>query len=58
MSDVSKTDVSKTNEWKLLRDQFDALVHDKNVREDSIEMFLDGHIRSRFGEWIAKAAQN
>ena len=37
----------KTNEWNLLKDQFDALVHDESVREDSIEKFLDDQIRRR-----------
>ena len=47
----------KTNEWNLLKDQFDALVHDESVREDSIEKFLDDQIRRRFGDWITRAAE-
>ena len=47
----------KTNEWSLLKDQFDALVHDESVREDSIEKFLDDKIRGRFGDWITRAAE-
>lgn len=45
------------NEWSLLKDRFDALVHDEGVREDSIEMILDDQIRRRFGEWIAQAVE-
>ena len=47
----------KTNEWNLVKDQFDALVHDESVQEDSIEKFLDDQIRRRFGEWISRAAE-
>jgi len=43
----------KTNEWNLLKDQFDALVHNEGAREDSLEQLLDGQIRRRFGELIA-----
>jgi len=46
----------KTNEWNLLKDQFDALVQNEGVREDSLEQLLDGQIRRRFGELIAWAA--
>ena len=46
----------KTNEWNLLKDQFNALVHDETVHEDSIEKFLDEQIRRRFGEFINWAA--
>lgn len=47
----------KSNEWNLLKDQFDALVHDESVREDSIETFFDDQIRRRFGDWITRAAE-
>ncbi len=47
----------KTSEWRLLKDQFDALVHDEGVREDSIEMFFGDQIRHRFGEWITWALE-
>ena len=45
----------KTNEWNLLREEFDALV-DEGVREDNLEQVLDKQIRRRFGELIAWAA--
>jgi hypothetical protein len=45
----------KTNEWKLLKEEFDALVH-KGVREDNLEQVLDEHNRRRLGELIAWAA--
>jgi hypothetical protein len=47
----------KTNEWNLLKDQFDALVHNEPEHEDSFEKFLDDQIRRRFGEWIARATE-
>ena len=43
----------KTNEWNLLKDQFDALVRNEGVRQDSLEQALDYEIRRRFGEVIA-----
>ena len=46
----------KTNEWNLLKDQFDVLVHGEHMRGDSIEMLFDDQIRRRFGEWITRAA--
>ena len=45
------------NEWSLLKDQFDALVDDEGVRENSIETILDEQIRRRFGDWIARALE-
>ena len=47
----------KTNEWNLLKDQFDALMHNEIKREDSFEKFLDDQIRRRFGEWISRAVE-
>ena len=47
----------KTNEWNLLKDRFDALVHNETGHEDTIEKVLDDQIRRRFGEWIARAAE-
>jgi hypothetical protein len=46
----------KTNEWNLLKDQFDALVHDESVDADSIEKILDVQFRRRFAELINRAA--
>ena len=42
----------KTNEWNLLKQQFDALLHDENVSADSIEEILDVEFRRRFAELI------
>ncbi|MGB8892932.1 MAG: hypothetical protein WCD13_01230 [Pseudolabrys sp.] len=47
----------KTNEWNLLKDQFDALAYSESVREDSIEKLFDDQIRRRFGEWITRTAE-
>jgi hypothetical protein len=41
----------------LLKEEFDALVHNKGVQhEDNFEQFFDDGIRRRFGEVIAWAA--
>ena len=45
----------KTNEWNLLKQQFDALLHDENVSADSIEEILDVEFRRRFAELIYRA---
>ena len=45
----------KTNEWSLLKHQFEALVHDENVSADSIEEGLDVEFRRRFAELIYRA---
>ncbi|MGB8897348.1 MAG: hypothetical protein WCD13_24020 [Pseudolabrys sp.] len=50
------SDDPKTNEWNLLKAQFDALVHDENVSDDSIEKILDAQFRRRFAELINRAA--
>jgi hypothetical protein len=47
----------KTNEWSLLKDQFDALRQNEGVREDSIEMLLDYEIHRRIGQVISGAAR-
>jgi len=46
----------KTNEWKLLKEEFDALVRNEGGREESLEQLLDYQVRRRFGELIAWAA--
>ena len=45
----------KTNEWNLLKDHFDALVHSERVREESIEILFDGDVHRHFGALIARA---
>ena len=47
----------KTNEWNALKDQFDALVYDESVQQDSIEKILDAQFRRRFVDWINHVAQ-
>jgi hypothetical protein len=44
------------NEWNLLKEEFDALVHDEGARRDSFGKILDDQILLRFGELIAWAA--
>jgi hypothetical protein len=51
-----ETSVSKTNEWDLLKHQFEALVQDESVDPDSIEKVLDDQVRRRFAELINRAA--
>jgi hypothetical protein len=48
----------KTNEWNLLKDHFDALVHSERVREESIEILFDGDVHRHFGELIARAGRH
>ena len=50
--------VDQTNEWSLLKDQFDALARGEDMREDSIEKLCDDQIRRRFAEWIIWAAEH
>jgi hypothetical protein len=47
----------KTNEWNLLKHQFDALVHGECVDGDSIEKVFDAQIRRRFAELINRIAE-
>jgi hypothetical protein len=37
--------MSKTNEWNLLKRQFDELAHDDSASRDSIELDADFHRR-------------
>ena len=47
--------MSKTNEWELVRRQFDALTHDESV--ESIEDIFDTQFRRRFADVINQIAQ-
>ncbi len=47
-----------TNEWNLLKRQFDALVHDETVLADGIEKTLDEQVRRRFAEIINRAVED
>jgi hypothetical protein len=46
----------KTNEWNLLKEDFDALVGNEGVRQDNFGPLPDDRIPRRFGELIAWAA--
>jgi hypothetical protein len=46
----------KTNEWNLLKEEFNALVHNEGVGKDNLHQLLDDQNRRRFGELIAWAA--
>ena len=49
--------MSKTNEWDLLKHQFDALVHDESAGAESIDEIFDDQFRRRFSELINQTAQ-
>jgi hypothetical protein len=49
--------VSKTNEWDLLKRQFDALVHDESVGAESIEEIFDAQFCRRFVELINQISE-
>ena len=40
-----------TNEWDLLKRQFDALAHDEDVDAKSIDEIFDFEFRRRFAEF-------
>jgi hypothetical protein len=44
-------------EWKLLKDQFDALIRNERARSDDVEKLFDDEIRRRFGEMISSSLQ-
>jgi hypothetical protein len=48
---------SGTNEWGLLKDQFDVLVHDESARSDSIENIFDDQFYRRFAELINRVIE-
>ena len=47
----------KTNEWNLLKHQFDALVHDESVGAESIDEIFDVQFRRRYIELINQTAR-
>jgi hypothetical protein len=47
----------KTNEWNLLKDQFDALVHHESAGFDSIEKIFDVEFRRRFTELMNRTTE-
>jgi len=49
--------VSTATEWKLLKHQFDVLVHNEIVDADSIEKTFDEQVRRRFAEMINRAVE-
>jgi hypothetical protein len=42
-------------EWKLLKDQFDALIRNERAPSDDAEKLFDDEIRRRFGEMISSS---
>ena len=49
--------MSATNEWDLLRRQFDALAQDESAGAESIDEILDFQFRRRFTELISQTAR-
>jgi len=47
---------NSTNEWNLLKDEFDALVRNEGAREESLQRHFNDGVHRRFGELIAWAA--
>jgi hypothetical protein len=47
----------QTNEWDLLKRQFDALVHDESGGAESIEKIFDVRFSRRFSELINQTAE-
>jgi hypothetical protein len=45
------------NEWSLLKDQFDVLVHDESVGSDSIENIFNDQFHRRFAELINRVTE-
>jgi hypothetical protein len=50
--------MSKTNEWSLLKRQFDALAYKESADADSVEKIFDAEFRRQFTELIEQAAQH
>ena len=46
-----------TNEWDLLKRQFDALAQDASAGAESIDEILDVQFRRRFAELISQTAR-
>jgi len=46
----------KTNEWNLLKHQFNALAHEESADNDGIERIYDAEFRHRFTELIDQTA--
>ena len=47
----------KTNEWDLLKRQFDALVLDESMGAESIEKIFDVQFSRRFTELVNQTAE-
>ena len=48
---------SKSNEWELLKRQFNALIDSSSVSAEGIEEIFDVQFRRRFAELITQTAQ-
>jgi hypothetical protein len=49
--------MSRTNEWDVLKRQFDVLVRGESLGAESIDEILDVQFRRRFAELIDQTAQ-
>ena len=53
---MTPADVLRTEEWNLLKQQFDKLVHDESVAADTIQKIFDVEFHRRFAELINRVA--
>ena len=53
---MTPADVLRTQEWSLLKQQFDELVHDESVAAETIEKIFDAEFHRRFAELISRVA--
>jgi hypothetical protein len=47
----------KINKWRVLKDQFDALVRDQTAHAETIEELFDVQFRRRFSDLIFQTAR-
>ena len=52
---VQMTYEQQRDEWKLLKDQFDALIRNEGARSDSIDKLFDDEVCHRVGEMISSS---
>jgi hypothetical protein len=50
--------MSKTDDWGLLKQQFDALMHAESAEGESVDEIFDLQFRRRFAELIYETAKS
>jgi hypothetical protein len=56
MLQTPPVEASMSNEWDVLKHQFDALVRDESSGAECIDEILDAQFRRRFAELIDRVA--